>query len=121
MSTILVVDDEPSIAESIAEILSGEGYDVRMAPNGRAALEALESGDVGLVLLDHMMPLMDGGQLLAEMDVRGHLGRIPVVMVTAVPEHLLPGPKRWCAYLGKPFELDDLLALVARHLTRTGH
>lgn len=114
MSTVLIVDDEYTITEAISEILTWEGYAVRTAPNGHVALLELEKGDVSLVLLDYMMPLMDGLQLLQIIRERDDLKDLPVVLMTAIAEHQLPGPKGWNAYLGKPFELTDLLDLVSK-------
>lgn len=116
MARILVVDDEFTIAESISELLSWEGYDVRTAPNGKIALERLLQGGADLVLLDYMMPIVDGYKLLTQLRARPEFKELPVVMVTAVPERQLPTPKLWDAYLPKPFELDDLLDITARLL-----
>lgn len=114
MPTVLVVDDEFSIVESLAEILSAEGYDVRTAPHGKAALAELEKGGVDLLLADFMMPLMDGYQLVQAVRARPELRDLPIVMMSAVPRHLLPQPELLNDYLGKPFDLDALLLTVQR-------
>lgn len=116
MATILVVDDEFSILESIAEILEAEGYDVRTAGHGKLALNELEKGGIDLILADYMMPVMDGMALVEKVRESEAHRDLPVVMVSAVPKHLMPQPRQWNEYLGKPFEIDDLLATVARLL-----
>lgn len=116
MPTILVVDDEFSILEAIAEILAAEGYVVRTAGHGRLALNELEKGGIDLVLADYMMPVMDGMALIEKIRESEAHRHLPVVMVSAVPRHLMPQPRLWNEYLGKPFEIDDLLKAVARLL-----
>jgi CheY-like chemotaxis protein len=111
-ANVLVVDDDEAIRDVVAEVLREEGYDVVCAQNGVQALRELEGdGHTDLVLLDLMMPVMSGWEVLEEMQANDRLARIPVVVVSAMSA---PGV---CEHLAKPIDLDRLLATVGR-LTR---
>jgi CheY-like chemotaxis protein len=113
--TILVVDDDPEIRESIADLLRDEGYHVAVASHGGEALEHVRNGArPDLIVLDLMMPVMDGWQFLDERTRDAALKTIPVVVVSATPETLQPPDT--CAFIRKPMRLDDLLNVVAREL-----
>ena len=116
--TILVVDDEYSIAESLVEILTWEGYTVVTAANGRDALEAVGRVRPDLILLDYMMPVMDGLQMLRALRQNAEHTALPVVLMTAAS---LEGPtdtKLWNALIQKPFEIDYLTRVLTRVLAR---
>jgi CheY-like chemotaxis protein len=108
-ASILLVDDDEDIRESLAYVLQAEGYRVELASNGREALEKLHSGPApSVVLLDLMMPVMSGWKFLEELSALR--STVPVLVVSAaVP----PKPEGAAGCLGKPFDLDSLLAKVA--------
>lgn len=110
--TVLVVDDEFSIVETLSEILAWEGYRVRCASNGRQALEALRQEPPSVVLLDVMMPVMDGHQLLEALQLEPALKSIPVILMSAAP--IRPGPRGrlWKAELRKPFDVHQLVSTL---------
>ena len=115
---VLVVDDDPDSREAARQILEDEGYLVDMVPNGRAALQRLATGPrPTLMLVDLMMPVMDGTTLLSELEASGQYAGIPVVVMTASgPDpctSALPYP-----VLRKPFDVDDLVALVTEYSPR---
>ena len=112
MASILVVDDDRDIRETLAEVLEVAGHTVRKASHGGEALESLRADPAEVVLLDLMMPGMDGWTFVREQQADAELADIPVVVVTAAPvDAPIPGVR---AYLPKPFDLDRLLAVVAQ-------
>jgi CheY-like chemotaxis protein len=114
--TILIVDDEFSIVETLGEILTWEGYAVVMAPNGRAALEEIQRAAPDLVILDFMMPIMDGLEMLRELRRDPRHEKLPVILMSAA--RALPGePRQYDALLRKPFEVSAVLALLRSLLT----
>ena len=108
--SILVVDDEPSIVDALAEVLRWEGYPVLTAPNGQRALEELGRAQASLVLLDYMMPVMDGLLALERIRADPAWRSIPVVVMTAAT--LPADASGWDGLLRKPFEVDALFELV---------
>jgi DNA-binding response OmpR family regulator len=120
---ILVVDDDPAIRKTVAEILALEDYQVATASNGAEALLQLERVRPWLVLLDMRMPILDGWGFVRVLQERGL--SLPILIMTAAQD-----TRRWAkevgaaGYLAKPFDLDELLAAVARqwqdHLTNPG-
>ncbi len=109
---VLVVDDERDIRDAIAELLTDEGYEVEGARDGAEALEKARDCHPVVVLLDLMMPGMNGWEFRARQRGDPELSRIPVIVVSALGK--VPGVDA-AGYLQKPFELDDLLSAVRRH------
>jgi len=116
---VMVVDDEPSIRDLIVAVLEDEGYAVVAATNGRRALELMPSERPDLVIMDIMMPEMDGREAYRRLRDLPDLAHTPVVMMSAAvaPDRLTP---RVAAFLAKPFDLDLLLTTVARVLASGG-
>src|SRR5690349_12124864 len=112
---ILVIDDDPSIRETVAEVLADEGYDVRTVTNGAEGLSAIERELPALVLLDMRMPVLDGWGFARTLDERGI--RVPIVVMTAAQE-----ARQWAREIGagwslaKPFDLLELLETIERIL-----
>lgn len=106
-SHVLVVDDDLSIRETLSEILRDEGYEVECASNGKEALVAMERAPHPcVVLLDLMMPVMSGWEVLEKVEADKELSRIPVVVVSAMSS------KGASACLSKPIDLEELLTTV---------
>lgn len=116
-STILVIDDDDDVNESVAEALGAEGYDVVQAHSGREGLNLLIEGGLrpAMILLDMMMPEMDGWGFRAEQDKVPALASIPVVLFTA---HGVPDATSTqlgaAGLLRKPIRLTALLAEIER-------
>jgi CheY-like chemotaxis protein len=110
---ILVVDDDPSIRDTVRAILEMEGYPVRSAEDGAQALLAVEDQRPSLVLLDMRMPVLDGWGFARAIKERGL--KLPILVMTAAQD-----ARRWAqeigadGYLAKPFDLLDLLRAVER-------
>jgi two-component system response regulator MprA len=114
MTRILVVDDELDIAEAVRAVLEAEGYQVDTAADGGQCLEMLRREPPDLLLLDVMMPGIDGFGVLERM--RSEELRVPVVMMSAVRSSDRLSQYRIEAFLKKPFHLGTLLETVGRAL-----
>jgi adenylate cyclase len=112
---LLVVDDQPPNIRLLEAILAPRGYDVRAASSGEEALAAIDDGDVDLVLLDIVMPGMDGYQVCREIRERPDTAYLPVVMVTASGDEQKIKALEAGAddFLTKPINKNELLARVA--------
>jgi CheY-like chemotaxis protein len=104
--TVLVVDDDAEIRDTLSQLLQQEGYTVLRAENGAQALDQLRRGHPDVMLLDLMMPVMSGWEVLEELDDSGEIGNVPIIVVSAM---CAPGAR---ACLRKPVDLDELLAVV---------
>lgn len=119
--TVLVVDDDLEIRETIKDVLEEEGYRVDLAANGAEALAHLRTlnGDAGaypaLILLDLMMPEMNGWQFCEEQKKDGRLAGIPVLVISAASVNEKKGSIAGHPFLKKPIELSRLLEAVAKH------
>lgn len=114
--TILLVEDDPDLRLLVREVLELEGYRVVAAANGREALEALRADVLpDLILLDLMMPEMDGYQFRLEQGSRWPWKSVPVVVMTADASAIRRLEQTGSrAHLQKPIDVDQLLGVVAR-------
>ncbi|HZR07030.1 MAG TPA: response regulator [Myxococcales bacterium] len=111
---VLVVDDDPDILQTLALCLSTEGYGVMMAANGQEALDVLRREKPAVILLDLMMPVMDGWQFIHEIDQRGWR-KAPILILSA--DRAVQGHANRLhadAFLAKPFDLEELLGKVSQ-------
>jgi CheY-like chemotaxis protein len=121
--TVLIVDDNEMNRDTLARRLRQQGVGWEMAVNGRQALEMLQENSYQLVLLDIMMPDVDGYTVLATMKSDGNLRHIPVIVVSAVEEMdsvmkcMEMGAED---YLTKPFDPELLRVAVERYAQRAG-
>jgi len=120
---ILIVDDEPNIANLGVEILTYEGYGTRTAPDGETALHMIQEHPPALVLLDLWMPGMNGIELLARLRGEG-FADLPVLLMSASLRNedqfhrLLADnqiPENGTEFFPKPFDIADLLDRVSRY------
>lgn len=120
---ILIVEDEDAIMEIVSQALRRHGYETASASDGDAALEKIFSLRPDLVILDLMLPKMDGWEVCRRMRAEPETERIPILMLTArrderdVVEGLELGADD---YMKKPFSLAELTARVKALLRRTG-
>jgi len=116
--TVLVVDDDGPLRSLIAEALEGEGYRVTTAGDGVEALEQIEAEQPALILLDWMMPRMDGVAFAEELRRRQPTADLPIVVMTAGGEARDRATRVGAVgFISKPFELGLLLDQVARSIT----
>jgi two-component system response regulator MprA len=118
---ILVVDDEPAVRDALQRVLRMEGFDVALASDGREAVRSQAAAPADAVLLDVLMPHLDGLEVCRRMRDTGD--RTPVLMLTArdqVGDRVAGLEAGADDYLSKPFALEELLARVRALLRRSG-
>lgn len=117
---ILVVEDEPSVADLIEAVLAGEGYTVAIARDGAQGLMLARDWNPDLILMDIMLPAVDGTTAIRRLKSDPETADVPIVAMSAgrtlrsQSEELADAD----AALAKPFDIDALLAQVAFHLSR---
>lgn len=117
---VLVVDDEPNLLRSLAQYLAIEDFVVETASNGEEALEKVSSFVPELILLDVMMPGMDGFEVLAKIKEHPVHKDTPVIMLTAKDQSsdVLKGYQSGAtSYLVKPFDFDELVETITQTLS----
>jgi DNA-binding response OmpR family regulator len=120
-SYVLVVDDDPAIRGLVADALRGEGYVVDLAAHGREALDAMRANRPATVILDLMMPIMDGFAFLEECHRQHLCADVPIVVISAVQDllrRIYEMPVTAC--IAKPFDLDDLVRTVRQYARPNG-
>jgi CheY-like chemotaxis protein len=110
---VLVVDDDPDILDAICDILDAEGYRVARARHGAEALEQVEAARPDIILLDLMMPVMDGVAFSHALRQRPRVSDIPIVVISADGNPQRAASVGAAGYLAKPFDIEALLAQVA--------
>ena len=110
---MLVVEDEAYLCDLIADVLESDGHVTRKASNGRDALALLEARKPQLILLDLMMPIMDGWEFMSAMKSKPELADIPVIIITAIYDARRTQQETGArAVITKPFDIDQLSELV---------
>jgi two-component system chemotaxis response regulator CheY len=118
---VLVVDDEKAIRELIADALDFEGYAVLTAANGADALAKLPKTRPDVIVLDLMMPIMDGWTFLTRLRSEPAHAGIPVLVISASHDLASSAPRLGArACVAKPFDLDVLLAVIDRLMRAEG-
>lgn len=113
-NNILVVEDNKEIQDSLKVALEVEGYNVFTADNGKEALDSLRKNPTPcLILLDLMMPVMNGWEFVEEVSKDIMLSSIPIVVVSAYGDK--KGTPKTVGYIQKPVDLDALLNTVSKH------
>ena len=112
MPTILLVEDEYSIASMLQDLFEEAGYRVVTARSGREALQLLAEARPALVLSDVMMPDLDGRALCQAMRAEASYRSIPIVLMTAVPAQISTADCDYTALVPKPFDLESLLTTI---------
>lgn len=121
VKNVLVCDDDDLLLDLLKFRLSAKGYEVRTARNGKEAIESASAESPDAIVLDAMMPVMDGYEVLRQIREAPHMRHLPVIMLTArkgerdIVEALQLGASD---YLAKPFIPEELTARLTRLLTR---
>ena len=119
-SRILVIEDEPANIQTLSTLLKERGYNINIATNGRQGLEVLERIRPDLILLDIMMPEMDGFETCRRIKASTAWREIPIIFLTAKTDtaDIVRGFELGAVdYVAKPFNAHELLARVNTHLT----
>jgi CheY-like chemotaxis protein len=114
MHTVLIVDDEYDIVFALELTLSGAGYRTITGWNGRDALDRIEKERPALILSDIMMPVMTGLELLRELKGNPHTANIPIILMSAAAPRGEQADYGWDAFVRKPFDINDILAMVEK-------
>jgi CheY-like chemotaxis protein len=111
---VLIVDDDASIRGLIVAALKRDGYTFLEAPNGREGLDLMRSEHPAVVVLDLMMPILSGWDVLRQRQSDPELSKIPVIIISANRDAELANAvdKGVCAFLPKPFDIRALASLV---------
>jgi DNA-binding response OmpR family regulator len=112
---VLIVEDEIHIAEALAFLIEDAGYRVRLAHNGKDAIESILANPPDLIISDLMMPVMDGAQLLREL--RSRNVQVPVVLMSAAGQAHIANMGA-DATMSKPFDLRDVETMLQRFLSQ---
>jgi DNA-binding response OmpR family regulator len=114
---ILVVDDDPAILDLVSQVLAEEGYEVLTASSGRTAVDLAFAHLPRLILLDLMMPEMNGWQVVGALKASSRTRALPILLLSARRDMDKTAAELGVtAYLEKPFDLDELLSNVQRIL-----
>jgi len=112
-SRVLVVDDDPDVRSFLSAFLELEGYEVQTAANGAEALHSVAEQRPDVILLDLMMPVMDGWTFCRQLAMNHHTSHPPIIIISA--SHELDGRLQEAgasAFIAKPFDLDCLLSCL---------
>ena len=117
---ILLVDDDPDFVEAVKVIVESGGYAVRVASDGKEGLEAVAADRPDLIILDVMMPVMDGHEACAKLKGNKETADIPIILLTAVADRVTTSTythrdmleSEAEDYMPKPVEPKELLELI---------
>ena len=117
---VLLVDDDTANLEVLGEVLRAEGYAVVCARNGAEAMACLRSADPDVVMLDYVMPMMDGATMASKLKSDESTSSIAILMTSGLPEDMVrPRFQLYDAFLQKPYDVAAVLSTLER-LTHKG-
>ena len=119
MYNILIVDDVPANLKVLGEILKAEGYKVRPVTNGLQAIQVAERERPDLILLDIMMPNINGYEVCRQLKEKPQLNDIPIIFISAlndISDIVKAFTSGGVDYINKPFQAEEVIARVATHL-----
>ena len=120
MTRVLIVDDDPHIVEMLTEALTASGYEVASVTHSLRAYDHAKEFGPDVILMDLMMPYLDGVDQVELFSMDAQLARVPIIVITANPRgadrRVRPRHERIVARLEKPFGVDELLTTIERIL-----
>ena len=116
--TVLVIDDDPSVRELLTRVLSKEGYQVKTAADGAAGVAMASTNRPDIIVLDVMMPQMDGWAVLSSIKANPQLDDVPVIMHTMTDDKSLGYALGAAEYLTKPVDRDHLVKVLDKYRDR---
>ena len=114
---ILIVDDEFDLTSTFSLLFQLNGFETFTANNGQHALELIRQRVPDLILSDYMMPIMDGMQLSQQLRADPATAHIPIILMSAIPQHEDMITSRFSAFIQKPFQFKHLLEITLRTLS----
>ena len=121
---ILLIEDEDNVRQMVSRLLTKNHYVVKEAVDGLDGLRLLENGEPDLIIVDVMMPNLDGMTFTRALKTRRETSTIPVIFLTAKgdPRSMIEGINVGAKfYVTKPFQMEDLLSKVRKVLSERGH
>ena len=115
-SSVLLIDDDPALLDSLSRLLARDGYQVWCAHDGQEGLTLARRHRPGVIVLDVVLPVLDGWDVLTALKADPDLSAVPVVMLTVVDEPEKGFTLGAVDYLGKPLNRDRLRRVLARHM-----
>lgn len=112
MKSILIVDDELNLAESIGQLLASEGFATRAVAGGTAGLEIMKKNKPDLLILDVIMPVVNGQEVIRQMKENSNLATIPILLMSGSKEPVRSHGLVWNKFIRKPFDMEELLDVV---------
>src|SRR5919199_1914808 len=116
---ILAVDNTPATLDSLTRMLSEQGYKVRITPNGKLAIKAVKANPPDLILLDIVMPEMDGYEVCKQLKADEKTKDIPVIFISALSgtfDQVKAFSLGGVDYITKPFQMEEVVARVETHI-----
>ncbi len=120
MSKVMVVEDNPTTIKLLSFLLEKKNYEVFICENGKKALEVVESIMPDLILMDVMMPEMDGIEVTTKIRKNPKIAKIPIIMLSALGQEIevMKGLQSGAdGYVVKPFDSQSLLKLISEKLS----
>ncbi|ABK45928.1 response regulator receiver protein [Magnetococcus marinus MC-1] len=114
---LLIVDDDAEFRENLSQIMLAHGFEIEETNSGKSALSRVQSEPFDIVLLDMMMPGMDGIETLREMEKLSQHPKIILITAFSTVQNAVEAIKRGASdYVSKPFKVEELLAVIQRTL-----
>jgi two-component system phosphate regulon response regulator PhoB len=117
---ILVIEDDSSLCELLAELFNEEGYHYKICEDADQIFFWVEQFNPDVILLDYMLPSTNGGEVCMQLKCNEKTKQIPVIIYSAVNKELLPLDEYKCdSFVAKPFDINDLVRTIEKHTHRS--